>query len=238
MALRPVDNETFYREVDEELRRDQLKSYWERYGKLAIAALVLFVAGLGLLIWWMNQRELNAGARGEALVSAFEDINAGNRAAAQPKLDELAASGPPAYRIAALLTEADMASDANDPARAVTLFKQVADDGSVPGPYRDLALLRMTALQYEKLPPSAVIDRLKKLAVPGTPWFGSAGEMVAGAYLKQGRPREAGQMFAAIAKDRKVPDSIRGRALQMASSLGFDAIQENTGPGARQEGNR
>jgi len=238
LALRPVDNETFYREVDEELRRDQLKSYWQRYGKLAIAAVVLFIAGLGLLIWWMNQRELRAGARGEALVSAFDDISAGNRGAAQPKLDELAASGSPAYRISAILTEADMASDANDPARAINLFKQVADDNSAARPYRDLALLRMTALQYDKLPPPTVIDRLKTLAVPGAPWFGSAGEMVAGAYLKQGRPKEAGRMFAAIAKDRKVPDSIRGRASQMASSLGFDAVQQGATPGAGQEGNR
>jgi hypothetical protein len=62
--------------------------------------------------------------------------------------------------------------------------------------------------------------------------------MVAGAYQKQGRPKEAGRIFAAIAKDRKVPDSIRGRASQMASSLGFDAIQQGAAPGAGQEGNR
>lgn len=227
LALKPVDNETFYREVDEELRRDQMRSYWERYGKLGIAAVVLFIAALGGSIWWMNQRELRAGAQGETLVSLFDDISAGNRAAARPKLDQLAASGTHGYRVAALLVQADMASDANDSGRAIALFKQVADDASLPAPYRDLALLRMSALEYDTLPPQALIDRLKPLATPGAPWFGSAGEMVAGAYLKLGRPRDAGRMFAAIARDHKAPESIRGRSMQMASSLGFDAIQDS-----------
>jgi hypothetical protein len=227
LALKPVDNETFYREVDEELRRDQMRSYWERFGKLAIAGVVLFIVALGGAIWWMNQREIRAGAQGETLASLFEDVSAGNRAAAKPKLDQLAASGTRGYRVAALLVQADMASDGNDKGRAIALFKQVADDSSLPAPYRDLALLRMSALQYDALPPQVLIDRLKPLAVPGGPWFGSAGEMVAGSYLKLGRPQEAGRMFAAIARDHKAPESIRGRSMQMASSLGFDAIQDS-----------
>src|SRR3712207_8067367 len=55
-ALRPVDNESFYREVDEELRRDQMKTYWERFGKLVIAGVVLLLALIGGYIWWQNQR--------------------------------------------------------------------------------------------------------------------------------------------------------------------------------------
>jgi hypothetical protein len=41
--------------------------------------------------------------------------------------------------------------------------------------------------------------------------------------LKQGRKQEAGQLFAAIAKDPGVPQTIRSRAVQVAGSLGIDA---------------
>jgi hypothetical protein len=238
LALKPIDNETFYREVDEELRRDQMLGYWKRYGTLVIAGIVLFIAAIGGIIWWMNQREVKAGARGETLISAFDDISSGKRSAAQAKLDELAKSGVDGYRAAALLTQADVASDASQPGKAIALFKQVADDGSLAQPYRDLALVRMTALQFDTLPPQQVIARLKPLAVAGAPWFGSAGEMVASAYLKLNRPQEAGKLFAAVARDKKVPDSIRSRALQMAGSLGVDAVQDNAATGATQEGNR
>jgi hypothetical protein len=237
LALRPIDNETFYREVDEELRRDQLVGYWKRYGKLAIAGVILFIAAIGGVIWWLNQRELKAGDRGESLVSAFEDVSRGRAAAAQPKLDQLAKSGVAGYRAAALLTQADMASEAHQPDKAVALFRQIADDASLGQPYRDVATVRMTALQFDTLPPQQVIDRLKPLAVPGAAWFGSAGELVASAYLKLNRPQEAAKLFAAIARDKKVPDSLRSRALQMAGSLGVDAVQDGTTAGATQEGN-
>jgi hypothetical protein len=236
LALRPVDNETFYREVDEELRRDQLADYWRRYGKLVIAGVILFIAAIGGVIWWQNHRELQAGERGETLISAFEDISAGNKKAAQPKLDQLAKSGSQGYRAAALLTRADLAAEASDMPTAVATFRQIADSDDFDKPYRDLALVRMTAVEFDRLKPQAVIDRLRSLATSDSPWFGSAGEMVAISYIKLNRPAEAGRLYAAMAKDRKVPDSIRSRAQQMASSLGFDAIQQPA-PGAPQEGN-
>ncbi|MGZ8296127.1 MAG: tetratricopeptide repeat protein, partial [Allosphingosinicella sp.] len=114
MALRPVDNETFYREVDEELRRDQMKSYWERFGKLAIAGILLVLAAIGGYIWWLNQKEVKAGERSATLVEAFDDVAAGRKAAAVAKLDGLAKSGADGHRAAALLTRADLAIDGKD----------------------------------------------------------------------------------------------------------------------------
>lgn len=236
MALRPADNESFYREVDEELRRDQMKSYWERYGKLVIAGIVLVLAAIAGFIWWQNQQLVKAGERGEQLIAAFDDIAARRKAAAVGKLDALAKSGSDGHRAAALLTKADLAIEGGDLKGAAATFKQVADDSGLAQPYRDVALVRMTALELDTLPPQAVVDRLKGLAVAGNPWFGSAGEMVAISYLKLNRPQQAGAMFAAMAKDKKLPDTLRSRATQMAGSLGVDAVQEAAD--ANQEGSR
>ena len=93
MALRPVDNESFYREVDEELRRDQMKTYWERFGKLVIAGVLLVLAAIGGFIWWQNQKEVKAGEQAPTLVEAFDDVAAGRKAAASAKLDGLVKSG-------------------------------------------------------------------------------------------------------------------------------------------------
>ena len=236
MALRPVDNETFYREVDEELRRDQMKSYWERYGKLVVAGVVLLLALLGGFIWWQNQKEVKAGERSATLVEALDEVASGRKKAAIPKLDGLVKSGSDGHRAAALLTKADIAIDAKDLRGAAALFKQVADDEALARPYRDLALVRMTAVELDTLPPQAVIDRLRGLAVPGNAWFGSAGEMTALSYLKLNRPQQAAGVFAAMAKDKKLPDTLRSRATQMAGSLGVDAVQESAG--STQEGTR
>jgi hypothetical protein len=236
LALRPADNEAFYREVDEELRRDQLKTYWERFGKLAIAGIVLVLALIGGFIWWQNQKAVKAGERGEQLIQAFDDIAARRKAAAVAKLEALARSGSDAHRAAALMTKADLAIEARDLKGAAAAFKQIADDGGLPQPYRDAALVRMTAVELDTLPPQAVIDRLKGLAVAGNPWFGSAGEMVAISYLRLNQPKPAAALFAAMAKDRKLPDTLRSRATQMAGSLGVDAVQETAE--ATQEGSQ
>jgi hypothetical protein len=236
LALKPVDNESFYREVDEELRRDQMKTYWERFGKLVIAGVVLLLALIGGFIWWQNQKEVKAGERSQTLVAAFDDVAAGRRAAALPKLDELAKSGSDGHRAAALITKADVAIESGDLKGAAATFKQIADDGGLAQPYRDLALVRMTAVELDTLPPQAVIDRLKGLAVAGNPWFGSAGEMVALSYLKLNKPQQAAGIFAAMAKDKKLPDTLRSRASQMAGSLGVDAVQDTAD--ATQEGTR
>lgn len=226
MALKPVDNETFYREVDEELRREQMKTTWQRNGKWIIAGVVLWLAAIAGYLYWQNHRQEQAGKRGEELSAVFEDIQAGKMKGAEPRLDAIAKEGGPGYRAAALLTKADLAIVQNNVPAAVALFKTLAEDEGLPAPYRELALIRQTAAEYDALQPTVVIQRLKPLAVAGNPWFGSAGEMVALAYLKQQKNADAARIFAAMAKDQSIPASIRSRSVQMAGALGVDAVQQ------------
>src|SRR5688572_33430621 len=99
-----------------------MKTYWERFGKLVIAGVVLVLAAIGGFIWWQNQKEVKAGERSEALISAFDDVAAGRKNAAVPKLDRLVESGADGHRAAALLTKADLAIEANDLRGAVAIF--------------------------------------------------------------------------------------------------------------------
>jgi hypothetical protein len=229
LAIKPADNESFYREVDEELRRDQLTGTWQRYGKWIIAAGILLLAAIAGFLYWQQQKQEQAGKQGETISALFDDIAAGKTQGAEPKLEALAKEGTPGYRAAALLTKADLALTQGKDAEAVAAFKAVAEDGDLPAPYRELALLRQTATEYDSLAPAVVVQRLQSLAVPGNPWFGSAGEMVALAHLKQQKPRDAARIFAAMAKDETIPASIRSRSVQMAGALGVDAVQQADG---------
>ena len=87
-------------------------------------------------------------------------------------------------------------------------------------------MIRQTTVEFDKLPPATVIERLKPFAQAGSPWFGSAGELTALAYLQQNKPKSAAPIFAAMAKDETLPPSMRSRAVQMASALGVDATTE------------
>lgn len=239
MALTPKDSETFYREVDEELRRDQLGGFFRRFGVALAVALVVLLAAIGGFLWWQSYQQSKAEEQAEALTAIFDDIDSGKTKDIDARLDTLAKDGNRAYRAAALLTKGDVALRINKDAAAIQAFRQVAEDQSLAQPYRDLALIRQTALEFDALPPATAIARMKPLAVSGKPWFGSAGELLAMAYLRQKKPDLAAPIFAAMAKDEKVPRSIRSRSEQMAASLDVDPAQDAAiSGGATKEANR
>ncbi len=234
MAIIPQNEEAFFREVDEELRRDRFQVLVLRWWRWALGAALLALVALALGLAWRAHRQARAGADAEQLSAALAALGTGDDKAADAPLAHVAASPRLAYRALAGITGADMAAGKGDLLGAIARYKLVADDPAVAPPLRDLALVRETTIEYDMLPPAQVIARLSGLARPGGAWFGSAGEMVAMAYLKTGRPAQAGRMFAAIAGDAQAPDTIRARAAQMASGLGVDVSAPAVTAGAGQ----
>jgi hypothetical protein len=223
-ARKEREQEVLLREVDEAVRQDQLGSAVKRYGWAIAGALVLGLAGFGGWLYWSNHREGQTETQSEKLIAAFDRLDAGQFQQAAGDLAALSEDGSSATAISAKLARAGIALRDNKQDEAVSLYESIASDADAPKPYRDLASIRAVAIQFDKLEPQKVIDRLKPLATPGNPWFGSAGEIVAMAYLKQGKKELAGPLFAAIAKDEDVPETLRSRTRQLAGLLGYDAV--------------
>jgi len=223
LALPPDSSETFIREVDENPRRDQARDFARNYGPWLIGAMILLLVAIGGYLFWQDRQKKQAAAQSEELSKIILDIGDGNIAGAPARLDAMAATGDDAYRASALLTRAALAVQQRDLKLAAAKYREIAADDGLPQPYRDLATIRGTAIEYDSLKPEEVVARLQPLAKPGNPWFGSAGEMTGMSLAKQNRNSEAGQLFAKIAADKSVPDSIRSRAAQIAGTLGVDA---------------
>lgn len=229
MALPTDPAETFVREVDENLRRDQLRESAERYGKWIIGALVLFLIAVGGYLYWQNRQAAQASADSEAMSAALDKVGSGNVKGAEADLVPLSDSSNDVTRATALMARASLAAQRNDRKAASELFNKVAADDDVPQPYRDIATLRAVMTDFDSMKPDDVIARLKPLVEQGKPFFGSAGELTAMAMLAKGDRAGAGQLFARIAADRQVPQTIRDRAVQVAGSLGVDASASLSG---------
>ena len=230
MAVSPSTNEEFIREVDDELRREQALTIWKRYGRWIIAAVIGGLALFAGYLWWQNDRATKLGVEGEQLSTTLDDLSAGRGDAIKPQLATLAASKAAGISVAARLTQADMMLDKGDVKGAAAGFAAIAADSNLDQPYRDLALIRQTAAEFDTMKPEAVIARLKPLAAQGNPWFGSAGEMVGISYMKLGKNDLAGGIFGAIAKDEAVPGTIRQRVVQLAGILGVDSTPVKGNP--------
>jgi hypothetical protein len=229
LAIKPDDQDTFLREVDEELRRDQLNQFVSRYGWHLLAAVLLVLAAIGGYIWWQGRQQAQREGEAETLLEALQKAEAGNRPAAAAKAAEIADSDADGYRVAALFMRASNEAESGNAAAAVATLKTMSDDEGLAEPYRQAALVRQTILEYDRLQPQQVIQRLGPLARPGQAWFGTAGEMVAMAHLRLRQNDRAAQLFARIARDESVPASIRTRAVQMAGSLGINAMPATSG---------
>ena len=223
MALTPQNSETFLREVDEELRREQALAVWKRWGVWIVVAIVAALAAFGGYLFWRHQQTVRGERLGEQLQSAYDYLGAGDTKGAAKPLAELTASDVKGYRVLAIFTQADILLQKDDLKGAAAKFASVADDASVAQPFRDLARIRQTAAEFDTLKPDVIVQRLTPLTVAGSAWLGSAGEMVAAAYIRQGKRDAAGQMFARIAADENTPRSLRQRAVQMAGAMGVDA---------------
>ena len=193
------------------------------YGKWIIAAVLLFLAAVGGYLYWQSSQQKQAAADSEAVSAALDKVAAGNIKAGREELAPLSDASNDVTRASALLGQAALALRQNDRKGAIELYQRVEADSGLPQPYRDLATVRRTMTEYDSLKPDEIIARLAPLTEPGKPFFGTAGEMTGMALLAKGDKAGAGHLFARIAADKQVPQTIRSRAVQLAGSLGVDA---------------
>lgn len=212
--------------MDDALREQEVLDAIRSYGKIVGVGIVVILVALAGYLWWDGHRASQLGEQGEKLTIALDQVEAGKLDAGASQLAAIADGSKDGTRAAARLMQAGVLVEQNKPAEARKLLAAVAADADAPQPFRDLATIRDVSLGFDSLPADQVVTRLKPLAAPGEPFFGSAGELLAMAYIKQGRNDLAGPLFAAISRDKTVPATLQRRARQMAGLLGVDAIDD------------
>ncbi len=220
------EDEILMREIDEAVRQDDTKEFFQKYGLPLGGAFALLLAGMFGYYWWDSSNEAGLEDQSEAIISALDSVDAGDFAGADEKVAPLLDDGSVGARTSARFLQAASALEQGNTAKAVELYAAIVADPDTPGPLRDLAVLREVSANFDDREPADIIARLEPLAVPGNAFFGSAGELTAIAHLEAGNRDEAGALFSAIAQDESQPETLRSRARQMAGLLGVDAIED------------
>lgn len=87
----------FIREVDEEIRNEQIRKLWDRFGPFVIGFALLIVVGTAASKGYDYWRQTQAAQSGDALVAALDLSEAGEQAKAVEALEALAADGSGGY---------------------------------------------------------------------------------------------------------------------------------------------
>jgi hypothetical protein len=206
-----------FQEVDEEVRREQLKKLWERYGSYLIAACIAVVIGVGAwrgYEWWQAKQAAQSGAAFEQAVTLAESGKHQEAAAAFAKLSSDGTSG---YRVLARLRgAAELAR--TDRKAAVAAYDAIAADGRAGQVVQDLAAVRAGLLSVDTAPYSEILQRLEPAAAPNRAFRHSAREILALSAWKAGDMSAARRWTEMIISDPQTPPGSRNRA-EMLSGL-------------------
>jgi hypothetical protein len=207
-----------FREIDEELRRDNLLKLWGRYRGyiLALVALVLVVAG-GIVAW--RDHELSERrAQSMRYSAALSLVREGKDAEAAKVFGGIAQEGG-GYAKLASFEEAELLAKSGDRMAAVAAYDRIAANGALDPVFRDLATLVSVMQALPDNNPHAVIDRLAPMTSPGNPWRSTALELTAAARLQAGDRSGALEVYKTLADDLAAPQGTRARAAELAVAL-------------------
>lgn len=213
-----------FQEVDEEVRREQLKKLWERYGSLLIAACVLLVVAVGgwrTYEWWEAKKAAEAGTAFQAAVALSSE---GKTKEAEDAFAKLAASGTSSYRMLARFREAAEVAR-RDPIAAVAIYDRLAADSSFGRDLQDLAALRAGTILVDTAPYSEIVQRLEPLTAPDRTFRHSARSMLALAAWRAKDAAATRKWSDMILADGETPSGTRGQ-IQMLLALA-DADQKS-----------
>jgi hypothetical protein len=200
-----------FQEVDEEVRREQFKKLWQRYGNYIIAACVLLVVAIGA--WrgydgWQAKKAAEAGAAFEQAVTLAES---GKHQEAEAAFAKLATDSTAGYRVLARLREAAELAR-SDRKAAVKAYDDIAADRSAGQVIQDLAGLRAGFLLVDSAPYNEMRARLEPLTGSERVFRHSARELLALSAWKAGDLSAARQWTDMITADPQTPPGTRSRA--------------------------
>jgi hypothetical protein len=199
-----------FNEVDEEVRREQLKKLWDRYSVYIVGAAVLLVVAVAGWRGYEWLQAKNAAEAGAAFQSAAALSDQGKHAEAEAAFAKLAETSTAGYRdLARLRIAAELAQ--HDTKAAVAAYDAVAADSGASQVMRDLAALRAGYLLVDSGSFADVRQRLEPIAGDGRTFRNSARELLGLAALKAGDTTAARNWFEAIASDPDASPDQRSR---------------------------
>ncbi len=200
-----------FHEVDEEVRREQLKKLWDRYGMVIIAVAVLIVVGVGSwrgYQWWVDRKAAAAGAQFEAAVALSEK---GKHAEAQAAFDKIAGDAPGGYRLLSRFRAAAEQAQSN-PGDAVKSYDALAADNAVGPLWQELAAIRAGMLLVDTASLPEMQKRLDPLTSAAGIYRHTARELLALAAWRNHNLASAKHYLDMIAADPQSPPGTRARA--------------------------
>jgi hypothetical protein len=205
-------------EVDEEVRREQLKKLWDKYSLFIIAVAILIVAAVGGWRGYQYLEAKKAAEAGDAFNKAVDLSEQNKHSEAETAFSDLVAKGPYGYR---LLSRFRLAAEVEkrDPKAAVQMFDALAADRSIGAEQQELARIRAGGILVDSASYADMKQRLEADTAPNATFRHVARELLALSAVRANDSSAARQWLDMIAGDADSPPSVRSRAEALQALL-------------------
>lgn len=207
-----------FTEIDEDLRRDQLRKFWERYSLLIFIVVALIIAGVGGWRYYQYSEAKKAAESSSAFEAAIALSEQNKPAEAEAAFTKLATDGTKGYRALARLRGAAEAAK-RDPKAAVQLYDGIAADAGLGVAEQDVARIRAASLLLDTAPYADIRHRIEPLTVPGRTFRHTARELLSLSAWRSNDAVAARQWLDMIGNDPESPAAIRSRAEALQALL-------------------
>jgi hypothetical protein len=208
-----ANTDSFINEVNEEVRRDRLFSFFRKWAWLAILIVALVVGGAAYFEYQRAQATASAQEFGDSLISALEADDAEARVAA---LEAVSPPTPEGAVLLALLAAGEVAGTDEREAAAARL-RATAEGGDLAPRYRDLALLKAHLLHPEAPDQARLV--LGVLSDPGAPYAALAEEQLALLDIAEGAMSEGIERLRRLEISASATPALQQRAGQLILAL-------------------
>lgn len=208
--------DAFIMEVDDEVKSDNFKAFFNKYGLyiISIVAIVLFatVSFDQIKNWRENQfrEKTNAYIAANYAPTTQEKIHV---------LEQISVGNHGIYSELARIQIADLLFEQNKTEDALNMLELIVTNDELDPRIRNLAAVKLAAAKLD----TSSYDEIEKLLSPvineDDSWAPVAQEYLALAAIKNGNLEQAKKTYEALLQDNRISEDFRGRIQDMLTTL-------------------
>ena len=202
----PLENE-----IDEEIRRKQLKELWDRFGLYLIATILLIIISFGGYEFSKYLSYKNSEKSSDLYEEAFSALKNDQINSAKTIFNSLLDESN-GYSGLSLFNLANIATKEGDQELALKYLADASKDKSLSKKINDFATLKSGYLLLDIADITEIENKLINLSNSASPFSFYAKEIIALAYFRDKRYAESSQKFEEIANDASSPPNIASRS--------------------------
>ena len=212
-------SEGIFREVDEELREENLLRLWRRFGPYVVGTAVAVIVVTASSVGWKEYRASQLQAWGSSFSEAMSLGGQEDPASAAAAFAIITEDSGDGYPTLSRLQEAALVARSGDTSAALIIYNDLSET-AIDQRFRDLAVILAAYLELDTLDSADLERRLAPLTADNNPWRYSAIELTAFIAVRTEDLQRARDIFAKLSEDVQAPAGVRSRARDMLAIIG------------------